>query len=113
MWMAMALIQAAATALRAGVEDDLRCTAALAQQLEAAGEAERGPITSAMMYFVGRVQGASPTTDIPAAVDTLRKARSTKAQADAIRMGCAMRLLQQSQMFAAIDPAVLRVEEVE
>ncbi|WP_242414914.1 hypothetical protein [Sphingomonas panni] len=112
MLMALALIQAA-TPLPAGVEDDLRCTAALSHQLEAASATERGPITSAMMYFVGRIQGASPTTDIPAAVERLRGVQSTAAQADAIRMECAMRLLQQARMFAAIDPAVLGVEGVE
>lgn len=111
MWMVMALIQAAVPV--AGVEDDLRCTAVLSQQLEAASEAERGPITAAMMYFIGRIQGASPATDIPAAVDKLRKTPSTKARTDAVRTGCAVRLLQQSRMLAAVDPSVLGVEEVE
>lgn len=111
MWMALALIQAAVPV--ASVADDLNCTAVLSQQLAAASEAERGPITSAMMYFIGRIQGASPTTDIPAAVDKLRKTPSTKAQINAVRTGCAVRLLQQSRMLAAIDPAVLRVEDAE
>ncbi|WP_294321821.1 hypothetical protein [uncultured Sphingomonas sp.] len=111
MWIAVALIQAAVPV--ASVDDDLRCTAILSQQLEAAGEGERGPITAAMMYFVGRIQGAAPMTDIPEAVDKLRKTPSTKAQTDAIRTGCATRLLQQARTFAAIDPAALRVETVE
>lgn len=110
MWMALALFQAATVPLPAGVENDLRCIASISQSFETTPASQRAMLTAGMVYFIGRVEGASPATDIAAAVQRIRRAPGAKAALDAAALPCARRILAKTMLFARLDPGVTKVE---
>lgn len=65
----LALATPAAAALPAQVEGDLRCITILSAATGSAPEGEqRLQMAAAVMYFVGRVDGAAPTIDFKAEI---------------------------------------------
>lgn len=100
----------AAQAVVPAVENDLRCIASISQSFETAPSSQRAMLTAGMVYFIGRVEGASPTTDIAASVQRIRRAEGARAALDAAALPCAQRILARMTLFATLDPGVTKVE---
>lgn len=106
LWLALQ----AATVPTVPVEEDLRCIASISQSFETAPSSQRAMLTVGMVYFIGRVEGASPATDIAASVERIRRAPGAKAALDGASLRCAQRLLAKMTLFAKFDPGVTKVE---
>ncbi|MEH3040976.1 MAG: hypothetical protein PGN21_13010 [Sphingomonas paucimobilis] len=107
----LAWLLVAAQAGAPTVENDLRCIASISQSLAAAKAEQRPVLTAGMAYFVGRVDAASPSTDIGAAVERIQRAPGAKAALDAAALPCAERIMAKSMVFARLDRAVTRIEQ--
>ncbi len=106
----LTLFLVAAQAMTPAVENDLRCIASISQSFETAPSSQRAMLTAGMVYFIGRVEGASPTTDIAASVQRIRRAPGSKAALEAAALPCAQRILAKTTLFAQLDPGVTKVE---
>ncbi|KQM62040.1 MULTISPECIES: hypothetical protein [unclassified Sphingomonas] len=108
--LAIWLAVQAATVPAVNVWDDLRCIASISQSFETAAPSQRAILTAGMVYFIGRVEGASPATDIAASVQRIRRAPGAKAALDAAALPCAKRISARMTLFAKLDPGVTKVE---
>jgi hypothetical protein len=106
----LAWLLVAAQAATPAVENDLRCIASISQSFETEPPSRRAMLTAGMVYFIGRVEGASPTTDIAASVQRIRRAPGAKAALDAAALPCARQILAKTTLFAQLDPGVTKVE---
>lgn len=95
----------------ASTNDDLRCIAAISHSLATAETQQRAVLTTGMAYFVGRVEGAAPGTDIAAAVDRIKRAPDAQAVLERVGLSCAQQVLANTTLFARLDPAVARIEQ--
>ncbi|KQN35645.1 hypothetical protein ASG37_15035 [Sphingomonas sp. Leaf407] len=87
------------------VADDIRCLAVLTDALELAKlDIERVSISTSILYFVGRIDGAAPDTDIATAVTKARKKTLPQEEIDRVRMGCIGELVVRSDVFEALTP---------
>lgn len=75
MLMALALIQAVAAPLPAGVEDDLKCIAAMGAYATSLPEERRRTWAGGAFYFLGRIDRAVPNLDYRSAIDALLNGR--------------------------------------
>lgn len=99
----LAAIQAVVTPLPAGVENDLKCMAAIslvAPDMPADRQASMG---AGMMYFLGRVDHAVPTLDFPGQMKRLIMQPDGEARLRAELPRCSAMLRDRSA--ALIDPA--------
>jgi len=106
----LGLLLVSTQATTPAVENDLRCIASISQSFETAPSSQRAMLTAGMVYFVGRVEGASPTTDIAASVQRIKRAAGAKAALDAAALPCARQILAKTAVFAQLDPGVTKVE---
>ena len=67
----IALALAAATPVPDANEQDLRCVAALALIIGSQGEKADPSLTAGLLYFVGRLDGRAPGTDLEAGIRRL------------------------------------------
>lgn len=58
----------AAAQVPAPVVDDLRCITVLSAAMAATPEAQRPQLAAAVLYFIGRVDGAAPNLDLTAEI---------------------------------------------
>ncbi|KQM87017.1 hypothetical protein ASE67_04525 [Sphingomonas sp. Leaf23] len=63
MWIMAAAMQATVTPLPAGVENDLKCMAAISLAAPEMPADRQGAMGAGMMYFLGRIDHAAPTLD--------------------------------------------------
>ncbi len=92
MWMALALIQAAAAPLPAGVEDDLTCIAVISIAANSAGAEQQAGLISGLMYFMGRVDHATPGVDYAGHLARIIEAKDGEARIKAASSRCSAKL---------------------
>jgi len=99
----LALAQATATPLPAGVEDDVRCAATLQSAIITEASDEHSALAAGLLYYVGRIEGAAPAIDAKAAVEReqVRPDHDKRYRENMVR--CLERLTQRMMAF---DPKV-------
>ncbi len=94
MWMALALIQAAAAPLPAGVEDDVTCIAVLSIAANGASAEQQSGLISGLMYFMGRVDHAAPGFDYGGHLARLIESKDGGAKIQAASPRCSAKLIE-------------------
>ncbi|MFD1033663.1 hypothetical protein ACFQ15_03265 [Sphingomonas hankookensis] len=92
MWMALALIQAAATPLPAGVEEDLWCIAVISTAAASAPADQQPGLVGGMMYYMGRVDRVVPGIDYAVELRRLLDAKDADATISAAAKRCGTKL---------------------
>ena len=94
MWMALALIQAAAAPLPAGVEEDLTCLAVVSMAVSRAPADQQTGLIGGMMYYMGRIDHAAPGFDYAGQLSRLADAKDFDARITAAASRCGAALEQ-------------------
>ena len=92
MWMALALIQAAATPLPTGVEEDLSCIAVISTAAASAPKDQQPGLIGGLMYYMGRVDRVVPGIDYAAELRRLLNAKDADATISASATRCGGKL---------------------